>query len=95
MRILAATLRDIGVSGPLAPEGSVYGMAAQDEAELEEAVVAHLAPAEALGRPFRALRALRPLLFAGARPSARTAALAERPQTWGAVNAGCTACTAR
>lgn len=41
----------------------------QDMAELEEAVGAHLAPPASLGRPSRALRALRSLLFAGRCPN--------------------------
>jgi hypothetical protein len=35
----------------------------KDMAELEHAVGAHLHPAESLGAPYRALRALRPFLF--------------------------------
>jgi hypothetical protein len=40
----------------------------QDASELEEAVVAHLAQPQAIGRPFRSLRAFKPLLFAGTLP---------------------------
>lgn len=53
----ACLLRHLGAGGKL--------QLVRDAAELEEAVVAHLAPPQAIGRPFRGLRALRPLLFAG------------------------------
>lgn len=60
-RILTFFVRHAALVRPLSEEGKLR--IARDIGELEFAVSQHLFPAERLGPAYRALRALRPLLF--------------------------------
>lgn len=61
-RVVTLFLRHSCLLRPLGSWGKLQ--LARDASELEEAVVAHLAQPQAIGRPFRSLRAFKPLLFA-------------------------------
>lgn len=61
-RILRFFVRHVALVRPLSEAGKLR--LARDMGELEFAVGQHLMPVQALGEAYRALRALRPLLFA-------------------------------